>query len=124
MIKELLLAAFVTTAPAVGSSGAAAPAVCASDCDEPIDAKVAHEPSIANPTYDAAVNEDVFNVHTMAAELCDVAQEQIDAGIAEDDMIDAAVVVFTVDAPLVTTEAGVWYLRGVLRGCVAESSDG
>lgn len=117
MLTQLILATAVALVP-TGTSNAAVPAVCSTPCDEPTDAKI-EAPSIADPAYNAAVDEDVFNVHTIAADLCVAAQEQVDAGISENDMIDAAVEVFTVDAPLVTTEAGVWYLRGVLRGCVA-----
>lgn len=118
LVPTAIVAALAVVGVPAGVANQQALAVCSSPCEDPLDAKV-EASSIADPAYDAAVDEDVFNVHTIAADLCAAAREQVDAGISEDDMIDAAVVVFTVDAPLVTTEAGVWYLRGVLRGCVA-----
>lgn len=94
--------------PSGTSSGASA--LCPAPCEDAA--------PVVDVAYDAEIDEDVFNMHTLAPELCVEARAMRGEGIAEDDIIDQAVDVF-VEEGLITTPEGAFYLRGLLRGCVA-----
>jgi hypothetical protein len=96
--------------PLLAAPSGAVPTACSIDvCDD--------DPPAVEIPYDYDVDADVFAVHMVSEDLCIEARAQLADGIPENDIIDVGVDVLT-DSGLVATPEGVFYLRGVLRGCL------
>lgn len=69
------------------------------------------------PTFDAALDDDLFVLSAMAGDICVQAREMHEDGLSVDDIQDAAVDVFLEQGIIATEEAGM-YLAGLVRGCL------
>jgi hypothetical protein len=99
------------------------PDLCSTDdCGLPkLPIEVAVEVQQAEPDglapYDYDVDAEIFVLYVTASDLCDFAVSMRVEGYGDDDIVDGAIDVFT-DEGLVTTTESVYYLHGLLVGCL------